>query len=125
MYQKWCTSVMPITPLLEVKFYRSNNGSEPVRDWLKSLTQDERRAIGTDIKTVQYGWPLGMPLVSHIDKEIWEIRSKLETRIARVLFVTQPKLIVLLHGFIKKQQKTPKPDIEIAKDRLKILKGRI
>jgi phage-related protein len=99
---------MPITPLLNVFFYRSNNGTEPVRDWLKSLNVNERRTIGTDIKTVQYGWPIGMPLVRYLDKDIWEIRSNLESRIARVLFVTQPKLIILVHGFIKKQQKTPK-----------------
>jgi len=96
---------MPITPLLDVFFYRSNNGSEPVRDWLKSLHTNERRTIGTDIKTVQYGWPIGMPLVRHMDKGIWEIRSPLETRIARVLFTTQPKVIVLLHGFIKNNKK--------------------
>lgn len=115
---------MPITPLLDVFFYRTNNGTEPVRDWLKSLNVDERRVIGTDIKTVQYGWPIGMPLVRHLDKDIWEIRSNLESRIARVLFVTQPKLIILVHGFIKKQQKTPKQDIKLAMDRLKILRGR-
>ena len=115
---------MPITPQLDVKFYRSNNGSEPVRDWLRSLHPNERRIIGTDIKTVQYGWPIGMPLVSHLDKEIWEIRSKLETRISRVLFFTQPSLIILLHGFIKKQQKTPKQDLAIAKNRLRILRGK-
>ena len=115
---------MPITPLLDVFFYRSNTGSEPVRDWLKSLHMEERRTIGTDIKTVQYGWPIGMPLVRHLDKELWEIRSNLETRIARVLFTTQPKIIVLIHGFIKKQQKTPKQELEIAINRLKILKGK-
>lgn len=115
---------MPITPLLDVFFYRSNNGAEPVRDWLKSLDVNERRTIGTDIKTVQYGWPIGMPLVRHLEKDIWEIRSNLESRIARVLFVTQPKLIILVHGFIKKQQKTPKQDIKIAMDRLKVLRGR-
>jgi phage-related protein len=115
---------MPITPLLNVFFYRSNNGTEPVRDWLKSLNVDERRTIGTDIKTVQYGWPIVMPLVRYLEKDIWEIRSNLESRIARVLFVTQPKLIILVHGFIKKQQKTPKQDIKLAMDRLKILRGR-
>lgn len=91
---------------------------------MKSLHTDERGTIGTDIKTVQYGWPIGMPLVRHMDKGIWEIRSQLETRIARVLFTTQPKVIVLLHGFIKKQQKTPKQELEIALKRLHILKGK-
>jgi phage-related protein len=115
---------MPISPQLDVYFYRSDSGAEPVRDWLKTLSSNERRIIGADIKTVQYGWPLGMPLVGHIEKDIWEIRSKLETRISRILFVTQPRIIILLHGFIKKQQKTPKQDLEIAQARLKILKGK-
>jgi phage-related protein len=115
---------MPISPQLDVYFYRSDSGTEPVRDWLRTLTSNERKIIGQDLKTVQYGWPLGMPLVDHVEKDIWEIRSKLETRISRILFVTQPKIILLLHGFIKKQQKTPKQDLEIARARLKILKGR-
>jgi phage-related protein len=84
----------------------------------------DRRTIGEDIKTVQFGWPLGMPLIGHIGGDIWEVRIKLENRIARVLFALDGKTMVLLHGFIKKQQTTPKPDIELARDRLKQLKRR-
>ncbi|MGZ5056146.1 MAG: type II toxin-antitoxin system RelE/ParE family toxin, partial [Methylobacter sp.] len=47
--------------------------AEPVRDWLKSLPEEERKAIGEDIKAAQYGWPLGLPLVGHIDGDIWEV----------------------------------------------------
>lgn len=46
---------------LAVWFFRESTGSEPVRDWLKGLPADEKRVIGIDIKTVQFGWPIGMP----------------------------------------------------------------
>ena len=93
-----------------------------MRNWLKDLPVVERKAIGEDIKTVQFGWPLGMPLVDHLESGIWEVRTRLSTRIARVLFVLDGATMVLLHGFIKKEQKTPKPELDLAKDRLKLLK---
>ena len=78
--------------------------------------------MGEDIKTVQFGWPLGMPLGRHLDGGIWEIRVKLENRIARILFCLEGSTMVILHGFIKKQQTTPKQDLDLAKERIKILK---
>ena len=99
-------------------------GGEPVREWLKDLPVAERKTIGEGIKTVQFGWPLGMPLVAHLDSGIWEVRTRLSTRIARVLFVLDGDTMVLLHGFIKKEQKTPKPELDLATDRLKLLKRR-
>ena len=111
-----------VTPTLAARFYRSDVGGEPVRDWLKALPVSERKIIGEDIKTVQFGWPLGMPLVAHLESGIWEVRTRLSTRIARVLFVLDRDVMVLLHGFIKKEQKTPKPELDLAKERLKLLK---
>jgi phage-related protein len=113
-----------MSPILDVRFFRTDAGAEPVREWLKDLPAIDRKMIGEDIKTVQFGWPLGMPLVDHLGGEIWEVRIKLGNRIARVLFVTEGQTMVLLHGFIKKQQKTPGPDLDLAKDRLKQLKRR-
>ncbi len=110
--------------ILEVKFFANSLGTEPVRDWLKSLTALDRKTIGEDIKTVQLGWPLGMPLVRHLGGGFWEVRTRLDNRIARVLFVLSGSKMVLLHGFIKKQQTTPKPDIDLAKERMKELKRR-
>ena len=98
-------------------------GAEPVRDWLKSLPKDEMKEIGIDIKAVQFGWPLGMPTVGHIEKDIWEVRSRLSTRIARVLFTLSGDVMILLHGFIKKDRKTPKPDLDLARQRLKKIRG--
>ncbi len=102
---------------LQVIFYRTESGNEPVREWLKELPKDERITIGTEIKTVQFGWPLGMPLVKKLDKDLWEIRCKLDNKIARVLFTLYQDSIVLLHGFIKKSQKIPLKDLELAKRR--------
>ena len=120
MYQFWYTVAMK--PILNASFYSSDPGNEPVRAWLKSLPASDRKVLGEDIKTVQFGWPLGMPLVRHLEGGIWEIRVKLENRIARVLFCLEGSTLVLLHGFIKKQQSTPKQDLDLAKERLKILK---
>lgn len=102
---------------LEVAFYRTTAGREPVREWLKSLPREDRRTIGIDLKTVQFAWPLGMPLVRKLESGIWEVRSSLNRRIARVLFTTIGDRMVLLHGFIKKAQKTPPGDIELARSR--------
>jgi len=71
---------------------------------LKGLLAQDRKTIGEDIKTVQFGWPLGMPLVAHLESDIWEVRIKLDNRIARVLFVMDKHTMILLHGFIKKSR---------------------
>ena len=111
-----------MTPILDVRFFRTDAGAEPVREWLKDLPAVDRKTIGEDIKTVQFGWPLGMPLVDHLDGEIWEVRIRLNNRIARVLFALHGQTMVLLHGFIKKRQRTPGTDLDLAKTRLKLLK---
>ena len=106
-------------PTLDVRFFKTDGGTEPVRDWLLELSAIDRKTIGEDIKTVQFGWPLGMPLVRKMDKDLWEVRVHLENRIARVLLTVSAGKIVLLHGFIKKSQATPKQDIDLAKDRMR------
>ena len=108
-------------PILSVRFFKTESGNEPVRDWLRELPAQDRKTIGEDIKTVQFGWPLGMPLVDHIEGDIWEVRSRLGNRIARVLFAPVGSTMVLLHGFIKKTNKTPNQDKDLAKQRLKTL----
>ncbi len=110
------------TPILDVYFFKTETNKEPVRQWLQLLTSRNKKLIGEDIKTVQFGWPLGMPLVRHIDGEIWEVRSRLSEGIARILFILDDNAMVLIHGFIKKQQKTPKLDLDLAKQRVKQLR---
>ncbi|MEN8511590.1 type II toxin-antitoxin system RelE/ParE family toxin [Burkholderia sp. RS02] len=106
---------------LGVRFFRAARGNEPVREWLKALGQVERRVIGEEIKTVQFGWPLGMPLVRKMAKDLWEIRIVLPTRSARILFTVVGDTMVLLHGFIKKSPATPPDDLDVTVARLKAL----
>jgi phage-related protein len=105
---------------LQARFYRSDSGREPVREWLKSLDAEDRRIIGEDIKDVEFSWPIGMPLIRSLGRELWEVRSSLPRgRIARVIFCVDRDCMVLLHGFMKKTQKTPQPEIVLALKRKK------
>lgn len=108
-------------PKLSVKFYKSNANREPVREWLKALDEGDRKTIGDEIRLVQFGWPVGMPLVRKMQADLWEIRITLASRIARVLFTVHAGHAVLLHGFIKKSPKTPEAELQTAKNRLKLL----
>lgn len=105
---------MPQPRPLPVIFFRTETGNEPVRDWLKKLPAKERRTIGEDLKTVQFRWPLGMPLVRNLGGGLWEVRSRLPNRIARCIFSIADSAVILLHGFIKKTQQTPKEDKALA-----------
>jgi len=97
----------------------AETGHEPVRDWLKDLAVEDRKTIGRHLKVAQFGWPLGLPRVRKMEADLWEVRSELTGRIARV-FLTKVGLdLVLLHGFIKKSQKTPEKELAIARNRLK------
>jgi len=100
---------------LPARFYRSDSGREPVREWLKGLEPEDRKVIGEDIKDVEFSWPIGLPLVGSLGRELWEVRSSLpHGRIARVLFCIEPGCMVLLHGFVKKTRKTPQRDMDLA-----------
>ena len=91
-----------------------------MREWLQKLEPEDRKAIGEDIKDVEFAWPIGMPLVRPLGRELWEVRSSLPRgRIARVLFCVEHGRMVLLHGFLKKTQKTPQRDIDLALKRKK------
>lgn len=110
---------------LPARFFQQESGNEPVRDWLLSLGSEDRKAVGDDIRTAEFGWPVGMPLCRKMagQKGLWEIRTNLTGgRIARVLFCVHDDALVLLHGFVKKTQKTPKNELETAEKRMKGLK---
>ena len=104
-------------------FYRSENGVEPVREWLKGLRKEDRRTVGEDIKTAQYGWPLGMPLIRRIEKDLWEVKSNITDGIARTFFTVERGTMVLLHGFVKKSQETPPKELQTARRRLRNILG--
>jgi len=106
------------------RFYlQEGTGNEPVRDWLLGLPKPDRRKIGVDIKTVEYGWPVGMPTCRHLQKGVWEVRTDLDgNRLSRVLFCMSDGQMILLHGFIKKTKATPSEDLDLAIKRMKEMK---
>ena len=104
--------------ILDVVFYSSERGNEPVRDWLKDMGTEDRKIIGGDIQTVQFRWPVGMPLVRPMGTGLWEVRSHVSDGcIARVFFIVDDGEMVLLHGIIKKSRTTPAADLKIARGR--------
>lgn len=104
---------------LKVVFFKTDTDNEPVREWLKAMAKEDCKVIGADILTVQYAWPVGKPLVDNLGDGVWEVRSRLQNRIARTLFAMVDQEIVLLHGFIKKEQRTPQLELDLAKKRKK------
>jgi phage-related protein len=109
------------TPLV---FYRSANGKEPVREWLLALDAPDRQAVGQDLMRAQWRWPVGMPLCRAMGQGLWEIRTDLPSnRIARVLLCLHEGVLVALHAFIKKTQKTPDDELSTARKRQKDLKS--
>ncbi len=114
----------PPRKTLPAFFYATANGKEPVRDWLKGLNRDDCRMIGTDIATVEYGWPIGKPLCDSLGDGLWEVRSSIaDGRIARVVFCVRNRRMLLLHGFVKKTRKTPKKDRDLALKRMRDLES--
>lgn len=109
-------------PVLDVRFYASASGSEPVREWLLGLRKADRKVVGFDVKTAQYGWPLGMPLIRKLEPGLWEVRSRVSDGMARVLFTVDGQTMVLLHAFVKKSQKTPATEMKTARQRLSDLR---
>jgi len=104
---------------VSVRFYRSSSGDEPAREWLKNLSRIGKKILGEDITTVQYGWPVGMPLVRKMEPNLWELRSRLQEGIARTFFTMLGNEMILLHGFVKKSAKTPDNELEVARKRMK------
>lgn len=103
-------------------FFKTETGREPVKEWLLDLEPEDRKIIGDDIRTAEFGWPIGMPLCRALKgyKGLWEIRSNLtKGRIARVFFCAHKGRMVLLHGIIKKTQKTPDKELDVANRRMK------
>ena len=112
--------------VLPARFYRTAMGAEPVRKWLKALSREDKRIVGTDIATVEFGWPVGMPTCLPLASRrgLLEVRSSLtQKRVARVLFCIHQGQMVLLHGFIKKTQQTPEKDLDVAVKRQKEVEG--
>lgn len=109
-------------PKVPLVFFRTESGTDPVREWLKKLPQEDRQTVGMDLMRTQFRWPVGMPLCRPMGQGLWEVRTSLPSnRIARVLFCQHEGCLVALHGFIKKTQATPKADLDLARQRMKEL----
>jgi phage-related protein len=109
--------------VLQAIFYCTAAGRSPVREWLKQeLSDEQRKAVGADIKTVEFNWPVGLPLVRKLEADLWEVRTRMESGIARVLFTVDKDCMVILHGFVKKSRKTPAQELETARRRLASLR---
>jgi len=105
---------------IAVFFFKSDNGRMPVRDWLLGLSKKDKKIVGEDVKTVELGWPVGMPVAKSLGNKLFEVRLVLANGDnARIIFTIYKNLMVLLHGFIKKTKKTPKRDLELAKNRMR------
>jgi phage-related protein len=111
-------------PEIPVRFYRTQAGTEPVLEWLRGLDRADRRVIGLDLMRVQFGWPIGMPLVRSLKDGLWEVRSALPSqRIARLILCFHAGTLIVVHGFIKKTRKTPTEDLALARRRMKEVTG--
>ncbi|MBI2719445.1 MAG: type II toxin-antitoxin system RelE/ParE family toxin [Rhizobiales bacterium] len=109
---------------LQARFYATASGQKPVREWILGLDKADRVIVGKDIQKVEFGWPIGMPSCRPLGSSLYEVRSDLAGgRIARVMFCIVKGEAVLLHGFMKKSQKTPAGDIEMARKRQKDVKS--
>ena len=107
---------------VDLVFFRTGTGAEPVRDWLKEMHTADRHAIGRDLLRAQWRWPVGMPLCRPMGKGLWEVRTDLPgNRTARVLICFYQDSLVALHGFIKQTRATPKVDLALARKRQKEL----
>ena len=106
--------------IIDARFYQTASGVNPVLDWLRSLPPDDRHSIGQDLGRVEFGWAVGMPLCRSLSNGLWEVRSALPSgRIARLIFCATGGELFVLHGFIKKTQKTSPADLAIARKRMK------
>ena len=114
----------PVIPTKKItaRFFGLAGGKKPVREWLLELDATDRRAIGKDIQKIEFGWPIGMPYCRPLGRGLWEVRSDISSgRIARTLFCVRQGYMLLLHAFVKKTQKTPPQEIELALRRMKEL----
>ena len=115
---------MEINKKITAEFFKTEQKNEPVRDFLKSLETDDKKSVGADIMAVEMSWPIGYHRVRKLDTDLWEVRTNIsDNRICRIFFTISGKKMILLHGFIKKSQKTPKDDLDLGKKRRNLVLG--
>ncbi len=104
-----------------VVFYIDDGGHSPVREFLEGLDQKTQVRFAWSIEQLRLrNLRAREPLIRHLEGDIWELREESQTNIYRLLyFFARGRRIVLLHGFQKKTQKTPRREIETARHRLR------
>ncbi|MCM1322230.1 MAG: type II toxin-antitoxin system RelE/ParE family toxin [Bacteroides sp.] len=107
---------------LKAAFFKTEKDNQPCRDFILSLSQDDKREVGAKIFEVQKGFPMGLPLVRKIGADLWEIRTDISDGICRIFFTIMNETMILLHGFVKKSQKIPQNELKAAESRLKQFK---
>ena len=116
LYYFWYMGEKRLTAI----FYKTSSGNVPVLEWLRELGKADSLIIGSDLRLVEEGWPIGMPVCRSLGDGLFETRSNLPNgRTARIIFFIKDGKMGILHGFIKKTQQTPQADIELAKKRKK------
>jgi phage-related protein len=109
---------------LRLVFYSTASGREPVRQWLRKLDRVDRVTLAEDIKMLQLGWPIGMPLARGLGAGLWELRSRLRSCTARIFFVVRRGTLILLHAYAKKSRRTPARELVTARRRMAEIAGR-
>ena len=106
---------------VQARFFLTESGREPVKDWLLGLDRADRREVGRDLMTLEFGWPIGMPLSRPIGAGLHELRSTISgRRECRIFYyVDRFQQLILLHAFIKRSRATPKAELHLARERMK------
>ncbi len=110
----------PPDKFIVARFFRLASGREPVREWLRGLSVEDRKSIGRDLMKVEFGWPCGPPLCRPLTNYtgLYEVRSSIrDGRNARVFFTVSDGIMLLVHGFIKKSRTTPEKELNLAERR--------
>ena len=124
MYQLWYILDMEVEKKIQADFFKTEQNNEPVRDFLKALSPEDKKFVGADIMAVEMSWSIGYPMVRKLDTDLWEVRTGIsDKRICRVMFTVSGDTMVLPHAFVKKTQKTPKEDMELGKKRRNLVLG--
>jgi phage-related protein len=111
---------------IHAKFYATESGNEPVKESLLELGRPIKTVVGEDIRFVELNWRIDRPYVDklrsgrgELEESIFEVRHTLMGNEFRTLFFVYDSMMILVHFFQKKTQKTPKSDLELAWDRMK------
>ena len=108
--------------MFDIRFFTTQSGREPVQEFIRAEDQKARDKIYEVLTYLQtYGFHLPTPYLRRMSgtKHLWELRIKYQKQYRIFLARIDEQTIVLLHAIIKKTQKTPQRDLELARRRLR------